>query len=558
MRAAPWWMLAIAGVALFGPLVAGAGRAGQPPPAARDSFAVATENAAATRAAIDTLRAGGSAADAAVAACLVMGVVNPTSSGIGGGGFALVWDAATARATALDFREVAPHGIDPRSLDQRPVDEMKRGALVGVPGEVAGLVELHKRWGRRTFRQDADAAIRAARDGFTVERHMASALRNNRKRLQMSLALVDLFFRRGAPLDTGARATNPRLARTLDAIASSGPSAFYAGPVAAELARLVQAYGGALQEADLAAYRVAERPALHVSRDGLDVFTMPPPSAGGLLLAQTLLLNDRARLASLGADSPAYIHLLAESFRGAVADRMRFVGDPAFAQVPVADLLSEAHLGPRRAMIAAGGTHPPPSFRQPEHGTMHMVVVDRDRNVVSLTSTVNDAFGARIVAPEAGVLLNDELDDFTPPDAALAFGLAGGGPNAPRPGARPTSSMTPVIVVEAGRPILAAGGSGGTLIPTNVTQSLLRMTVFDASAQRAVSAPRFGVRMSDGALMLEPSWLGEAQVAALRAQGEQILPLGFPAAVQAVRIRPDGRMEAGADPRKFGSAAVVR
>ncbi len=550
-------MLALAACALVGPLVPAQGSAGQPAGAA-DSFAVATETNAATRAAIDTLRAGGSAADAVITACLVMGVVNPVSSGIGGGGFALVWDASTRRATALDFRETAPGGIDPRALDTRPVDEMRRGVLVGVPGEVAGLVELHKRWGRRTLRQDAAAAIRAARDGFAIERHMAALLRSNRTKLQMSLALADRFFRRGAPIDAGARLRNPQLARTLEAIATTGPSAFYSGPVAAEIARSVHDYGGSLDQADLAAYRVIDREPLHVTFDRRDVFTMPAPSAGGLLVAQTLLLDDRARLASLGADSAAYVHLLAEGFRGAIADRMRFFGDPAFVQVPINDLLSEAHLGPRRASIAHGGTHSPPSFLQPEHGTMHMVVVDRDRNVVSLTSTVNDAFGARIVAPESGVLLNDELDDFTPPATARAFGLSDGGPNAPRAGARPVSSMTPVIVVQDGHPVLALGGSGGTLIPTNVTQVLLRMSVFDASAQRAVSAPRFGVEMTSGRLMIEPSWLGAADLAQLQAQGEQIAPLVYPAAVQAVGVRGDARMEAGADPRKFGSAVVVR
>ncbi len=523
-----------------------------------DSFAVATETQAATRAAIATLRAGGNAVDAAITAALVLGVVNPTSSGLGGGGFALVFDSRTQRVTALDFRESAPRGIDPRSLDARPVDELSRGVLTGVPGEAAGLAELHKRWGRRTFLQDAQPAIHAAESGFAIERHLARSLRSNRARLQASLALTDRFLRRGQPLDTGARLTNPQLARTLRSLGSSGPNAFYQGPVAAEIARATQAYGGSLDTDDLAAYHVIERTPLHVAWNGHDVFTMPPPSAGGLLLAQTLLMHDRASLTALGADSPAYIHLLAETFRGAVSDRIRAVGDPDAVTVPMATLLSTEHLRARRARIRSDQTHEPSNFQLPEHGTMHLVVVDRERNVVALTSTVNNAFGTRIVAPECGVILNDELDDFTPLKTARLFGFSDGGPNAPRAGARPVSSMTPTIVVDGGTPVLALGGSGGVLIPTGVTEVLLRALAFDTSAERAVAAPRFSVSVGGPSLLIEPEWISEAQERQLRTMGEPIMPLTLPTAVQAVRMRSNGRMEAGADPRKFGLGMVVR
>jgi gamma-glutamyltranspeptidase/glutathione hydrolase len=532
--------------------------AGAATPSSAGSFAVASENAAATRAAIDTLRAGGNAVDAAIAACLVSGVANPTSSGIGGGGFALVWDAATSRMTALDFREAAPRHIRSQDLDHRPVDDMRRGLLVGVPGEVAGLAEMHRRWGRRTFQQDAEAAIRSAERGFVIEGHMARAVRNHRAGLQLSLALTDRFLRRGMPIGAGERVTNPALAGTLRAIATSGPSAFYHGPIAVDIARVVRDYGGCLDESDLAAYRVIEREPLHVFRDGFDVYTMPPPSAGGLLLAQTMLLHDRGEMTRVGRASAAYVHLLAEGFRGAIADRMRYVGDPDYTLVPTDLLLSDAHLDARRAIISSGGSHLLPAFALPEHGTMHLVVVDRDRNVVSLTSTVNNAFGSRLVAPRSGVLLNDELDDFTPRDVARLFGMSDGGPNAPRGGARPTSSMTPTVVLKQGVPVVALGGSGGTLIPTSVTQALLGMLWFEMPAQAAVSAPRFGVRTVDGALMTEPSLLPEAAIAELRGQGEMVVPLAVPAAVQAVRLGDRGQVQAGADPRKLGSARVDR
>jgi gamma-glutamyltranspeptidase/glutathione hydrolase len=525
-----------------------------------DLGAVATEHELATRAAADVLRAGGHAADAAVAAALVLGVVSPVSSGIGGGGFALVWDAAARRATALDFRETAPRAIDPRSLDTRPVPDALRGVLVGVPGEVAGFAQLHRRWGRLPLAHDAAAAIRSAEHGFAVGPHLARMLGLHAGAVIASPQLRALFGRTGVVAGQGVVVSRPALARTLRRVASGGERAFYDGPVAGDLVRAARARGSRIQARDLCDYRVVERAPLPIAWEGSTLLTMPPPSAGGVLLAQTLATFDRASLRALGHGSAGYLHALAESFRGSLADRVHSMGDPAFVAVSTDALVSPAHIRARRARFGADLTHAPARFQMPEHGTSHVVVVDGRRNVVSLTTTVNGPFGSRIVAPESGVLLNDELDDFTPPSTAAAFGLRDAGPNAPRPGARPVSSMTPVIVLRDGEPVAAAGGSGGARIAPNVTQVLLRLLAFDASVGQAVDAPRFSIAFDSPALVLEQPAPEPAVLQDLADRGEQVRFSDYPAAVQAVTIGRGGaagRLEAHADPRKYGSAVVI-
>lgn len=308
--------------------------------------------------------------------------------------------------------------------------------------------------------------------------------------------------------------------------------------------------------ADLASYRVLEREPLLVEYRGHHVYTMPPPSAGGLLLAQTLRMHSPVELQKLDADSAQFVHVLALTFRGAHSDRVRTVGDPAFVSVPVQSLLSRRNLDARRQRVDASRTQAPQAVPFDEHGTSHLVVVDRQRNAVSLTTTVNSPFGARLVAPLSGVLLNDELDDFSTPEFDRTFGVPQPGPNAPRPGARPVSSMCPTIVMREGRFWAAIGGSGGMRIAPNVTQVLLRMLAFDQAPVQAVRAPRLAVSMTTRTLMVEPSWLSPAQLATLRSWGEQIKEDTFPAAVQVVQ-QAGNVLEAAADPRKYGHAVIA-
>ncbi len=513
---------------------------------------VATENGTASRDAAQVLRQGGTAADAAIVAALVAGVASPTSSGIGGGGFVVGWDAKSGRPFALDFREVAPKAAVREPFERRPLEDDEVAHLSGVPGEVRGLFALHERAGRLRWRALVDKAVDRAKNGFFVERHLASMLGWGADKLKTAPGFGVIYYPGGRPAPVGARLTNPNLAKTLEKIAAQGPSAFYEGPVAEDLAATSQAHGGKLTVDDLKNYRVREREPLSVDYEGDTVFTMPPPSAGGLMMVQTLKMFPADYLRKLGHGTPAYQHAIAEAMRGAVADRMRYLGDPDFQQVDVDALLSDARLERRRKSIALDRTHSIPRFGLEEKGTHALVTADRDGNVISLTTTINHMFGAKIMAEQSGVVLNNELDDFGDRDQAAAFDMKDS-PNRLRPGARPVSSMTPTIVVRDGQAVLALGGSGGTTIATNATQTLLAALVFDHAPQRVVSAPRVYIP-TDGQHMLVEASTSERHIEDLARRGEIVGQVRFNgSAIQMLRL-DRGKPEAASDPRKHGVA----
>ena len=297
-------------------------------PQAAGQIAAATENELATREALAQLRAGGNAVDAAVTAALVAGVASPTSSGIGGGGFVVVWLADKQQPYLLDFRETAPQKIDPSWFEARPLAPEARGKLVGVPGEVMGLFELHRRHGRRKWSELVAPAARAAKAGFPAGRHLEQMLNSSAASLRVDPGILGVYFPKGKPAVLGQLVKNPKLGATLERIAAEGPKAFYEGPIARDLVTTAQALGGALTLEDLKAYRPVERQPLHVRWEGHDVYTMPPPSAGGLMVAQTLGLFASAELKAFGKNSGAYQHMVAEALRGAIADRMRLSATP--------------------------------------------------------------------------------------------------------------------------------------------------------------------------------------------------------------------------------------
>jgi gamma-glutamyltranspeptidase/glutathione hydrolase len=516
-------------------------------------FAIASESPGATKQAARVLEAGGNAIDAAVVAALVSGFTNPTSSGIGGGGFALVWSARDKHATVLDFREVAPAAVDARVLDARPVPDERRGQLVGVPGEVAGLFELQQRLGALKWQELVSRAARLAEQGFATESHTASQLEAQKASLlSRSATFRSVYLPGGAPAKLGQVLRAPKLAATLRRIAAEGRRGFYEGPVAQDLVSTVKAVGGGLELADLSAYKPLAREPLRVSWDGKEVLTMPPPSAGGLLVAQTLLLFDRAELASMDQAPAKRIHLLAEAMRGAFADRARYLGDPAFAQVDLAKLVSPARLARRKQRISADRTHTQPRFGLEEAGTHHLVSVDHEGNWVSLTTTTNSAFGAKLVAERSGILLNDQLADFSTTESVAVFGLKES-PNRPRPGARPVSSMAPTLVLQQGQPLLALGGSGALTISPNITQVLLSSLAFGLGPEQAVAAPRFTIPSPrTGQTLWLESALAQLHERDLSARGELLLTKDSSNAVQLV-VQADGKLLAAADPRKGGS-----
>jgi len=540
--------LAVAGLLSFG-LPA-------PAPAASPSprEGAATENRHATDAALALLRAGGSAADAAVAAALAAGVASPTSSGLGGGGFAVVFSADDGSVAVLDFRETAPASLDVAAFERRPLPPPERGKLVGVPGEAAGLFELARRFGKRPWRELVAPALRLARQGFTVEPHLASVLGSNGESYRRMPSVDRLYYPGGVPVAFGARIKHPKLGKTLARLATEGPKAIYEGTVAADLAAAARAAGGSLSAADLAAYRVRERAPLRFAWEGYEVVTMPPPSGGGLLLGEVLGSFSKSELLAQGSGTPLATHLLADTMRGALADRSLYVADPDALPIDIAPLLAPQRLAARKSGLHPERTRAVRAYVGETHGTHFLATADRRGNVVALSTTVNTAFGAEIEGEESGIVLNDELDDFTALKTSAALGVRHP-PNRARPGVRPTSSMTPTIVLEQGRPVLAIGGSGGTTIPANVTQVLLAVLVHDVPPDRAVAAPRFRPESKEGqTISLDPGF-SPAFVGDIARRGEVSRESNPANAVQLLRLTKTGLVGA-ADPRKGGVAQV--
>ena len=516
-------------------------------------FAVSSEAPRATLEAKRILERGGNAADAAIVAALVAGVVSPSSSGLGGGAFIHYWDAEHGQATVLDARETAPKDLVGEDFEKRPFAAAERGKWVGVPGELAGLWELHRRRGSRPWASLVAPAIQAAEQGFEISLHLGRALRFSERELRQDGGLVRQWLSRGVPR-SGARMANPLLGLTLRRIAQHGPRGFYEGVVAADLVNTTREAGGWLSHEDLTNYEVKERTPLKARFGDVDLYTMPLPSAGGVMLAQAAQVFTPGELRALRFNTPAYQHALAESFRASLADRFRLLGDPAFEDVNLSRVLDRERMRSRRAKISLERTHRVQRFAQDESGTHHLVVRDGLGNFVSLTTTVNRAFGAKLLAKGSGVILNDELDDFSKNAWMGAFG-GGLSPNRARPLARPLSSMTPTLAVRDGRVILALGGSGGMNIATDVAQMALGHLVFGLSPDELLRAPRFQIPMREHTIAVTGGVTVE-HINDLKARGELVATIDFTStAVQ--MITDDGnQLNAAADPRKFGAAVV--
>jgi len=465
----------------------------------------------------------------------------------------MVWRAAKREPYVLDFRESAPAAIDAAAFEARPFKPEERARATGVPGELAGLWQLQHDLGKRKWRDVVLPAARVAETGFAVSPHLGNALASRWSQLAATDAgLAGLFFPLGKPILSGKSLKNPKLGRTLRKLALEGKAAFYEGELGRELIASAAAKGGALSSADLLAYRPVSRQAIHVSWEGYDVYTMPLPSAGGLMVAQTLGMYSKAELEGMGQGTSLFQHSVAEAMRGALADRMRFLGDPDFEPVDARALLDPKRLAARKRSISAERTQALPHFQQNEHGTHHLLAIDAEGNVASVTTTVNNAFGAKLSVPESGIVLNDELDDFTKRKDVAPFGLTQS-PNRPRAGARPVSSMTPTLVVKDGKVVFALGGSGGQLIATNVTQLLLQRLAFGLSPAALVKLPRFAVPTSGPTLMLEAG-VEQSLIDDLAWRGEvtEIMKQNA-TAVQIIAV-DDGAVSAASDPRKYGSA----
>ena len=543
---------------------------------------VASEQALASQAGAQMLRDGGNAVDAAVATGFALAVVLPNAGNLGGGGFMLVHDARSGKSIALDFRETAPASAT-RDMYLNASGNVVRGKstqspdAVGVPGSVAGLTQALAQHGTMSLAQVMAPAIRLAQDGYRVSPYLAEQFALQRTHLGRWPGTRAVFFKRieGAPpcelrdcplsalrtYDAGELLVQGELAASLRAIARDGAPAFYTGDIANKIVAELSGRSHPLTLADLRDYRTVQREPVRGSYRGVDILSMPPPSSGGVHLIQMLNLLERYPLRDYGSGSAQAMHLMAEAARLAYADRAQHMGDPDFVKVPQRGLASKQYadklagsIDPKHARpskdVAAGNPAPYESDQ-----TTHFSVMDAAGNVVSCTYTLNLSFGSGIVASGTGILLNNEMDDFSvKPGVANAFGLTGGEANAVAPGKRPLSSMTPVIAMRDGKAWLATGSPGGSRIITTVLQNLVNVIDFEMNIAEAASAPRLHHQWTPDMLRVERGFSPDT-LRLLREMGHEVKVM--PTMGRAQTVQFDGKIFLGAsDPRNPDGAAI--
>ncbi|NHZ73480.1 MAG: gamma-glutamyltransferase [Nitrospirae bacterium] len=528
--------------------------------------AVASAERAATEVGLEILRAGGNAVDAAVATALALAVVHPEAGNLGGGGFAVV--RMGDELASLDFREVAPaEASRDMYLDAegRAVDDASRiGPLAaGVPGSPVGLFELHQRFGGLSWPRVVAPALLLATEGFTVTSRLHRSLVSERELLASFPETARVWLPDGRPPAIGSRMRLPALAATLEAYAEAGPRALTSGPIARAIERASDAHGGLLRASDLESYRAVWRRPLTFDAFGWKMASMDLPSSGGIILAQTFGLLESLgwrEMPRFGADRA---HLLAEAWRRSFADRF-LMGDPMSSEADSQSLLDPEWLAYRRstlqmdrASLSADIARWPESLPTESSDTTHIAVADSSGNLVALTTTLNDIFGCRLLVPEAGFFLNNEMDDFAAaPGRPNLYGLVQGEANAVRPGHRMLSSMSPTLGWR-GSEAVVLGGRGGGRIPTAVAQVLLHLLVDGDPLQTAVDRPRLHHQWLPDILRAEADALSPETAQELSNRGHAVEVWTRDAKVNAVRRLEDGTFEAAADPRGPGSAGVV-
>ena len=463
---------------------------------------VASEQGLATQVGLDILKQGGNAIDAAVAVGFALAVVLPNAGNIGGGGFMVLHDDKTGKDVAIDFREIAPakasrdmyldnqgNVIDGKSLFTHDAS--------GVPGTVAGMEYALKKWGTMPLSKVLEPAIKLADKGFIVSDVLAQTLKEEKSTLGKWSSSKAIFFNNGEPLKSGDLLVQKDLAKSLRLIAKQGAKAFYQGEIATKIAKEMQSHGGTMALEDLKAYKVVERQPIIGDYRGYKVVTMPPPSSGGVHLIEILNMLEHYPIKEDGVNSAKNIHHMAESMKLAYADRSEYLGDPDFVKIPVTGLTSKAYANERVKTIddnkARLSSDIKPGKPQPYESdqTTHFSVMDKAGNAVAVTYTLNLNFGSGIVVEGTGILLNNEMDDFSvKPGVPNAFGLVGGTANAIEAKKRPLSSMTPTIVMKNNKPWLVTGSPGGARIITTVLQSVVNTIDHEMNPAEAIITPR--------------------------------------------------------------------
>ncbi len=530
---------------------------------------VAAQERLAAKIGRDILESGGNAVDAGAAVAFALAVTLPRAGNLGGGGFMIIHDAESGKTKAIDYREMAPaaaHRDMYLGNDGEPVKELSRfhGLAIGVPGTVAGMCMALDQYGSLSLAEVMAPAIRLAEEGFVITADLADSLKGLETRLKKWLSSARMFFKEnGSFYEPGEVIKRPDLAVTLKRIAEQGPAGFYEGETAEKIVAAVQEAGGIMTLEDMAGYKAVLRDPVKGSYRGYNIVSMPPPSSGGVHIIQMLNVLEGYPLGWLGHSSSDTIHLMAETMKRAYADRSEYLGDSDFFDVPIAKLTSKTYAADIRASINRNFATPSAEIRPgnlapyESNETTHYSIVDKNGNAISNTYTINFSYGSGLVAEGTGVLLNNEMDDFsTKPGVPNAYGLIGGEANKVEPGKRPLSSMSPTMVMKDGDVYLVTGSPGGSRIITTTLQVILNVIDHGMNVAEATHAPRIHHQWLPDEIHIEEG-LSLDTIAALEAKGHSVRLKSVMGSTQSILVDKDGGLLLGAsDPRRTGAATV--
>jgi gamma-glutamyltranspeptidase/glutathione hydrolase len=526
---------------------------------------VASQGEATSRATLSTLQKGGNIIDAFVTASFTISVERPQSTGLGGGGFLLFYNHAEKQVYAFDFREIAPiratGGMYLTKKGETQTLLSQEGALaVATPGLVAGLYDIHKRFGKLPWKEVIQPAIDLARNGFPLYPHLEVALQDRKMLLAMDLEAKKTFLLPdGSVPKLGTLVIQENLAKTIELIGEKGRDAFYKGKVAEAIVKTVKSKRGILSLKDLHEYNMKERTPVTADYKGLKVFSMPPPSSGGIHVIQILKMLEPHNLRGMGPQSTDAVHLTANSMQRAFVDRATYLGDPDFHAVPVKALLHKKYLKELSRAINTKSALPantlkPIALPYESTDTTHFSIADKDGNMVASTQTINGWFGSGVIAQGTGIILNNEMDDFAQKVGAQnLFGAVGGNNNLVQPRKRPLSSMSPTIITKDEKPFMALGSPSGTRIITCVAQTILNAVEFEMPLFEAVAATRIHQQWQPDLLKVEAPFLSEKVEKALKEKGHNVVHESLGCSIQAIK-RDKNKWTGVSDPRGEGLA----
>ncbi|RTR39582.1 gamma-glutamyltransferase [Shewanella canadensis] len=525
---------------------------------------VSSQEALATRAGVEILKQGGNAVDAAVAVGFSLAVTLPRAGNLGGGGFMMVHLAEPNKTIAIDYREMAPAKAHRDIfLDEKgdPDSRLSRehGLAVGVPGTVMGMELALQKYGTMTMKQVTAAAIKMAKEGIEVTPDLSTSLTGLKKRLAQWPSSAEIFYKAdGSDYSVKETLKQPELAHSLTLIAANGSKGFYQGETAQKIVSAVQDAGGIMTLEDLKNYRVVERKPVQGDYRGYQVVSMPPPSSGGIHIIEMLNMLEPFPIDKLGHNTAATLHLMTESMKRAYADRSEYLGDPDFYNVPVQALINKDYAKKLASQIKMNKVTPSRDIKPgnlvayESDQTTHYSVVDQWGNAVSNTYTLNFSYGSGLVAKGTGILLNNEMDDFSAkPGTPNGYGLVGGEANAVEGGKRPLSSMSPTIVMKDGKPFIVTGSPGGSRIITTTMQVIMNVIDHDLNIAEATAAPRIHHQWLPDLLRVEQS-LNRDTIELLESKGHKVKVNNAIGSTQSIMVTEQGIFGAS-DPRRAGS-----